>query len=158
MTAGARFRGAAIAAAIALGALGATTALRPQSTGEVTAIAQWELDELAAERIADISFFEKHLVGDWTEGMSNGAFRSKEELIAALRHPASGFMPRDSISNVVTREYGDGAVATFTASYDVLIGDKRETRQIITTDTFAKDARGEWMQVASHSAPARAVR
>ena len=64
-------------------------------------------------------------------------------------------MPRNSISSVVAREYGDGAVATFTASYDVLIGDQRETRQIITTDTFVKDDRGRWMQIASHSSPAR---
>jgi hypothetical protein len=149
------FQGAAIAAVIAMSALGATTLLRAQATDEITAIERWELDEVAAERIADISFFEKHLVEDWTGGMSSGAFRSKEELIAALRHPASGFMPRDSISHLVAREYGDDAVATFTASYDVLVGGKRVTRQIITTDTFVKDDEGEWMQVASHSSPAR---
>lgn len=115
-----------------------------------TWITQYEHNAAAADLVGDVSFYEKNLADDWSDGMSNGEFQTKKELISDLTDKEHNITFHETLSNIKVRVYGDTAIATYTEMYDALIGGKRVAKTIITTDTFAKIG-GQWKLVAAHS-------
>jgi hypothetical protein len=45
-------------------------------------------DAAAADLSGDVSFFQRNLADDWTDGMSDGQFQTKKELISDLTDKA----------------------------------------------------------------------
>jgi hypothetical protein len=117
---------------------------------DVAWITQYEREAAAADLSGDVSFYQKNLADDWTDGMSNGRFQDKKELISDLTDKANNITYHETISNLKVRLYGDTAIATYTEEYDALISGKRVIKTIITTDTFARMG-GQWKLVAAHS-------
>lgn len=113
-------------------------------------ITQYEHDAAAADLAGDTSFYEKNLADDWSDGMSNGQFQNKKELISDLTDKTHNITFHETLADLKVRVYGDTAVATYTETYDALMNSKRVTKTIITTDTFAKN-QGQWKLVAAHS-------
>ena len=113
-------------------------------------ITQYEHDAAAADLVGDVSFYQKNLADDWSDGMSNGQFQSKKELISDLTDKAHNITYHETLADLKVRVYGDAAVATYTESYDALMNGRRVAKTIITTDTFAK-IEGQWKLVAAHS-------
>jgi hypothetical protein len=113
-------------------------------------ITQYEHDAAAADLVGDVSFYQKNLADDWSDGMSNGKFQTKKELIYDLTDKKQNITYHETLSDIQVRVYGDTAVATYTEMYDALIGGKRVAKTIITTDTFAKIGE-QWKLVAAHS-------
>jgi hypothetical protein len=113
-------------------------------------IIQYENDAAAADLAGDVSFYQKNLTDDWSDGMSNGHFQTKRELISDLTDKAHNITFHEALANMKVRVYGDTAVATYTETYDALTSGKRVARTIITTDTFVKVG-GQWKLAAAHS-------
>ncbi|MEP6643693.1 MAG: lipocalin-like domain-containing protein [Acidobacteriaceae bacterium] len=127
--------------------LGGTTSVE---TDPVAWITQFEHDAAAADLAGDVSFYEKNLADDWSDGMSNGQFQNKKELLSDLRDKAHNITFHETLADIKVRVYGDTAVATYTETYDALMNGRRVAKTIITTDTFAK-IEGQWKLVAAHS-------
>jgi hypothetical protein len=113
-------------------------------------ITQYEHHAAAADIIGDSSFYQKNLADDWSDGMSNGEFQTKKQLISDLAGKEHNITFHETLSDIKVRVYGDTAVATYTEMYDALNGGERVAKTIITTDTFAK-IEGQWKLVAAHS-------
>jgi Lipocalin-like domain/Domain of unknown function (DUF4440) len=113
-------------------------------------ITQYEHSAAAADLVGDVSFYQKNLADDWSDGMSNGKFQNKKELISDLSDKTKNITFHETLSEIKVRVYGETAVATYTETYDALMGGKRVSKTIITTDTFAK-IEGQWKLVAAHS-------
>src|ERR1700722_3327403 len=47
-------------------------------------ITEYEHNAAAADLAGDVSFYRKNLADDWSDGMSNGQFQTKQELISDL--------------------------------------------------------------------------
>jgi len=116
----------------------------------VAVLTQLEHDAAAADLAGDAAFYEKSLAEDWTDGMSNGQFQNKQELVADLRDKARNITLHETLSDIRVRLYGDTAITTYTETYDALIKGERRARTIITTNTYVKQG-GQWKQVAAHS-------
>jgi hypothetical protein len=117
-------------------------------------ITQYEHDAAAADLAGDVSFYEKNLADDWSDGMSNGQFQTKKELISALTDKANNITFHETLANIKVRVYGGTAVATYTETYDALSSGKRVAKTIITTDTFVKIGQ-QWKLAAAHSSSDR---
>jgi hypothetical protein len=115
-----------------------------------TWITQYERNAAAADLVGDVSFYQKNLADDWSDGMSSGEFQTKNKLIYDLTDKEHNITSHETLSDIKVRVYGDTAVATYTEIYDAIIGGKRVAKTIITTDTFAKIG-GQWKLVAGHS-------
>jgi ketosteroid isomerase-like protein len=113
-------------------------------------ITEYEHNTAAADLAGDVPFYQKYLADEWSDGMSNGQFQTKQELISDLSDKAHNITFHETLSDIKVRVYGDTAVATYKEMYDALTGGKRIARTIITTDTFAKIS-GQWKLVAAHS-------
>ena len=113
-------------------------------------ITQYEHDAAAADLTGDVSFCEKNLTDDWSDGMSNGQFQQKKDLISDLTDKAHNITLHETLADIKVRVYGDTAVATYTETFDALMNGKRVAKTIITTDTFANIER-QWKLVAAHS-------
>jgi ketosteroid isomerase-like protein len=126
--------------------------LLPTSVQEdpATWITQYEHSAAAADLVGDASFYQKNLTDDWSDGMSNGEFQTKKELVSDLTDKEHNITFHETLSDLKVRVYGDTAVATYTEMYDALTGGRRVAKTIITTDTFAKIG-GQWKLVAAHS-------
>jgi len=98
----------------------------------------------------DVSFYQKNLADDWSDGMSNGQFQTKKELISALADKAHNATFHETLANLKVRVYGGTVVATYTETYDALTSGKRVAKTIITTDSFVKIAE-QWKLAAAHS-------
>ncbi len=116
----------------------------------VTWITQYEHNAAAADLAGDASFYERNLAEDWSDGMSNGRFQNKRDLISDLMDRNRNRTFRETLANIKVRVYGSTAIATYTETYDALIAGARVERTIITTDTFAKIGQ-RWVLVAAHS-------
>ena len=103
-------RSARLSAALAIAALFANPA-NSEPEDPVAVITQWEHDAAAADQAGDISFFQKNLSDDWTDGMSNGKFQSKKDLISDLTGKTHFTMLHETLSDLKVRVYGDTAVA-----------------------------------------------
>ena len=113
-------------------------------------ITQYEHNAAAADLVGDASFYQRNLADDWSDGMSNGEFQTKKELISDLADKEHNITFHETLSDIKVRVYGDTAVATYTEKYDAITSGKRVAKTIITTDTFAKIG-GQWKLVAAHS-------
>ena len=113
-------------------------------------IIQYENGAAAADLAGDVSFYQKNLTDDWSDGMSNGQFQTKKELISDLTDKAHNITFHETLANMKVRVYGDTAVANYTETYDALTSGKRVAKTIITTDTFVKVG-GQWKLAAAHS-------
>jgi hypothetical protein len=113
-------------------------------------VIQYENDAAAADLAGDVSFYQKNLTDDWSDGMSNGRFQTKKELISDLTDKVHNITFHETLANMKVRVYGDSAVANYTETYDALTSGKRVAKTIITTDTFVKVG-GQWKLAASHS-------
>jgi predicted heme/steroid binding protein len=113
-------------------------------------IIQYENDAAAADLAGDVSFYQKNLTEDWSDGMSNGQFQTKKDLISDLTDKAHNVTFRETLANMKVRVYGDTAVANYSETYDALTSGKRIAKTIITTDTFVKVG-GQWKLAAAHS-------
>lgn len=116
----------------------------------VTWITQYEHGAVAADLAGDVSFYRKNLAEDWSDGMSDGEFQTKKELISDLTDKEHNITFHATLSDIKVRVYGDTAVATYTEMYDALVDGQRVAKTIITTDTFAAIG-GRWKLVAAHS-------
>jgi hypothetical protein len=139
----------AVVAALTVIALSAWSANSKQED-PVVWITQYERDAATADLTGDISFYQKNLADDWSDGMSNGEFQSKKALISDLTDKTRNITFHETLSDIKVRVYGVTAVATYTEVYDALMDGKRVAKTIITTDTFAKMG-GQWKLVAAHS-------
>ena len=132
------------------------TVISPGSTSSepkddpVAWIIQYENDAAAADLAGDVSFYQKNLTEDWSDGISNGQFQTKKDLISDLTHKAHNVTFRETLANMKVRVYGDTAVANYSETYDALTSGKRIAKTIITTDTFVKVG-GQWKLAAAHS-------
>ncbi len=142
-------RSARLSAVLAIAALFANPA-NSEPDDPVAVITQWEHDAAAADQSRDVSFFQKNLADDWTDGMSNGKFQSKKDLISDLTDKTHFTMLHETLSDLKVRAYGDTAVATYSETDDAVTNGERHSITMITTDTFVK-TRGEWKEVAEHS-------
>ncbi|MGB8534819.1 MAG: nuclear transport factor 2 family protein [Acidobacteriaceae bacterium] len=113
-------------------------------------ITQWEHDAAAADVAGDISFLQKNLSDDWTDGMSNGKFQSKKDVVSDLTDQTHFTMLHETLSDIKVRIYGDTAIATYGETDDAVINGERRSTTMITTDTFVK-MDGRWKEVAGHS-------
>ena len=144
-------KGLMLAALVAL-TVSALSARSTKSEQEdpVAWITQYEHDAAAADLIGDVSFYRRNLADDWSDGMSNGQFQSKKNLVSDLTDKTRNITFHETLADIKVRVYGDTAVATYTEMYDALMDGKRVAKTIITTDTFAKMG-GQWKLVATHS-------
>jgi ketosteroid isomerase-like protein len=138
-----------LSAVLAIAALFANPA-NSEPEDPVAVITQWEHDAAAADQSRDVSFFQNNLSDDWTDGMSNGKFQSKKDLISDLTDKTHFTMLHETLSDLKVRVYGDTAVATYSETDDALTNGERRSITMITTDTFVK-TRGEWKEVSEHS-------
>jgi hypothetical protein len=99
--------------------------------------------------ISRVSFYEKNLTDDWSDGLSNGQFQTKKELISDLTDKTHNITFHETLANMKARVYSDTAVANDTETYDALTSGKRVAKTIIPTDTLVKVA-GQWKLAASH--------
>ena len=116
----------------------------------VALMTRWEQDATAADLAGDVTFYQKGPAEDWSDGMSNGEFQTKSQLISDFKDKSKYTALSESLSDIKVRVYGSTAIATYTERYDAIINGLRRTRTIITTDTFVKIAR-QWKQVAAQS-------
>jgi hypothetical protein len=63
-------------------------------------IIQYENDAAAADLAGDVSFYQKNLTDDWSDGMSNGKFQTKKELISDLTDKAHNTTFRETLANM----------------------------------------------------------
>ncbi|MGI8962212.1 MAG: nuclear transport factor 2 family protein [Bryobacteraceae bacterium] len=122
----------------------------PEERNTVALITEWEHEAAAADLAGDVSFYQKGLADDWSDGMSNGEFQTKAELISDFTDKAKYTTLSETLSDIKVRVYGNTAIATYTEKYDALLNGRRRSRTIITTDTFVKLG-DEWKHVAAHS-------
>jgi Domain of unknown function (DUF4440) len=142
-------RSARLSAVLAIAALFANPA-NSEPEDPVAVITQWEHDAAAADQSRDVSFFQKNLSDDWTDGMSNGKFQSKKDLMSDLTGKTHFTMLHETLSDLKVRVYGDTAVATYSETDDAVTNGERRSTTMITTDTFV-NTKGEWKEVAEHS-------
>jgi hypothetical protein len=116
----------------------------------VAIITKWEQDAAAADLTGNVSFYKNGLAQDWTDGMSNGRFQTKAELLADFVDKSKYVTLSESLSDIKVRTYGNTAIATYTEKYVALLDGHRRSRTIITTDTFVK-IEDKWTHVAAHS-------
>ena len=120
----------------------------------VALITQWEHDAASADLSGDASFFQRNLADDWTDGMSDGKFQTKRELISDLtENPHNNTVLGETLSDIKVRVYGDTAIATYTETDEWMTKDGRRAKTLITTDTFVRMG-GQWKEVAEHSSAA----
>lgn len=136
-------------------------AVAASERSDIAAIVRWEHAAVAADLAANAEFYAANLAEHWTDGMSNGAFQTKQDLLSDLRDSARNITTAESITQPLVRVYGNTAIATYTETYDAMVHGQRRVKTIITTDTFIRQ-RGHWIQVAAHSSavpnePARAA-
>ncbi len=129
-------------AALTVSALSARSAHSEQAD-PVAWITQYERGAAAADLAGDVTFYRRNLADDWSDGMSNGQFQSKKELVSDLADKTRNITYHERLADMKVRVYGDAAVATYSETYDALMDGKRVAKTIITTDTFAK-IRGQW--------------
>ena len=70
-------------------------------------IIQCENDAAAADLVGDVSFYQKNLTDDRSDGMSNGQFQNKKELISDLTDKAHNITFHETLANMKVRVYGD---------------------------------------------------
>lgn len=116
----------------------------------VAAITLLENDAVKADLAGDASFYEKNFAENWTGGDSKGTWYTKAMLVNMIRDTDKNKMNSEEISDLNVRTYGDTAIATYTAKYDMLMNGQNRAATVLTTDTFAKQ-NGKWMQVSGHS-------
>ena len=112
-------------AALAMTMISATPANSEPKDDPIAWITQYENDAATADLAGDVSFYQKNLTDDWSDGMSNGQFQTKKELISDLTDKAHNITFHETPANMKVRVYGDTAVATYTETYDALTSDKR---------------------------------
>ena len=144
-------RGLVMAAVVALTVSALSSrSIKSEQEDPIVWITQYEHDAAAADLAGDVSFYRRNLADDWSDGMSNGQFQSKNNLVSDLTDKTRNITFHETLADIKVRVYGDTAVATYTEMYDALMDGKRVAKTIITTDTFAKMA-GRWKLVAEHS-------
>src|SRR5882757_6759240 len=84
----------------------------------VAIITKWEHDAAAADLAGDVSFYQNGLAQDWTDGMSNGTFQTKAELLADFVDKSKYVTLSESLSDIKVRTYGNTAIATYTEKYE----------------------------------------
>jgi hypothetical protein len=124
------------------------------SSDVVAAIANLENDAVKADLAGDTAFYQKVLADDWSRGDSDGTFYSKADLLKLMADTKSFKTNSEKISELKVRVYGNTAVATYKATYDILFNGEHRAHTIIATDTFVKMG-DEWKQVASHGSEAK---
>ena len=142
-------RSARLSAALAIAALFANPA-NSEPEDPVAMITQWEHDAAAADVAGDISFLQKNLSDDWTDGMSNGKFQSKKDMVSDLTDKTHFTMLHETLSDIKVRIYWNTAIATYGETDEAVINGERHSTTMITTDTFVK-MDGRWKEVAGHS-------
>ena len=68
-------------------------------------ITRYESDAAAADLAGDFSFYQKNLTDDWSDGMSNGQFQTKKELISDLTDKAHNITFHETLANMKIRVY-----------------------------------------------------
>lgn len=119
-------------------------------TDDVHAIITWEHDAVKADLAGDADFYARGLSEQWTDGMSDGTFQTKNMLLIDLRDSKRNITSEESLADMHVNVAGDVAVATYREAYDAIIHGKSVKKTIITTDTFLKRS-GKWIQIAAHS-------
>jgi Domain of unknown function (DUF4440) len=97
-----------------------------------------------------VTFYQKGLAEDWSNGMTNGEFQTKAELISDFTDKSRYVTLSEALPDVKVRVYRNTAIATYTETYEALLSGNRRSRTMITTDTFVKLG-SDWKHVAAHS-------
>jgi ketosteroid isomerase-like protein len=130
---------------------------RPQtrtSADAVATITKLENDTVKADLAGDATFYQKVLAEDWIRGDSDGTFYTKAELLKLMADTKNFKTNSEQLSELKVRVYGNTAVATYKATYDILFKAEHRAHTIIATDTFVKMG-GEWKQISSHGSEAK---
>src|SRR5436190_1267679 len=107
----------------------------------VTVISHLENDAVRADLAGDAAFYQKVLAEDWTRGDSDGTYYTKADVLKLMADTQNLKTNSEQLSELKVRVYGDTAVATYKATYDILIKGERRAHTIIVTDTFVKMSR-----------------
>ena len=120
----------------------------------VTTISNLEHEGVKADLTGDTAFYQRVLAEDWARGDSDGTFYTKAELLKLMADTKNFKTNSEKLSELKVRVYGNTAVATYKATYNILIKGEHRAHTIIATDTFVKMG-AEWKQVGSHGSEAK---
>ena len=109
-----------------------------------------ENEGIKADLAGDKSWSEKYLADNWMGCDSSGKWFTKAELLKMIADTTNNSYKSEKISNLKVRVYGTTAVATYTDTYDAMVGGEHRVRAILATDVFVK-IDGEWKAVSGHS-------
>src|SRR5437764_503180 len=76
-------------------------------------IVRYERDARTADLAGDVSFYGTNLADDWSDGMSNGQFQNKKELISDLTDKTRNVTFHETLADMNVRPYGTTALATY---------------------------------------------
>jgi hypothetical protein len=103
MTMPMKFTGGALIAgmvALTMTVISAGSANSEPKDDPIAWIIQYENDAAAADLAGDVSFYQKNLKDDWSDGMSNGQFQTKKELISDLTDKAHNITFHETLANM----------------------------------------------------------
>ena len=116
----------------------------------VAAITKLENDGVKADLAGDKSWSEKYLADNWMGCDSSGKWFTKADLLKMIADTTNNSYKSETISDLKVRVYGATAVATYTDTYDAVVGGEHRVRTILATDVFVKMGAG-WKAVTGHS-------
>jgi hypothetical protein len=148
------WRGRALIVALAAITCGRAAEQRERTSDlDGVAVGTWIDSAINARQTHGADFYARSVVNDWSEGTSDGVFRTKAMMLRQLRDSTQAGPMKECNSDVQLRGYGRTIIVTYirtTSSHRE--GECNETTSIVT-DTFVK-INGRWMQIASHSSSA----
>ena len=141
---------------VALATISCGRAAEPRErTSELddAAVATWIDSAIYARQTHGADFYARNVVDDWSEGTSDGVFRTKAMMLRQLRDSSRAGPMKECHSNMILRGYGRTVVVTYTRTTSSHRDRECSETTSIRTDTFVK-INGRWMQIASHSSSA----
>jgi hypothetical protein len=129
--------------------------VRAQSASDTkAAITKLENDSVKADLAGDKAWPEKYLADDWMGCDSNGKWYTKAEVLKMIADPKNNKYNSEKISDLKVRVYGNAAVATYSDTYDAIVGGEHRSRTILGTDVWAKIGT-DWKEVSSQGTPTK---
>jgi hypothetical protein len=123
----------------------------PATTAQIVAgVTKMENDGVKADLAGDKSWTEKNLADNWMGCDSSGKWFTKADLLKMIADTTNNSYKSETISDLKVRVYGATAVATYTDTYDAVVGGEHRVRTILATDVFVKMG-ASWKAVTGHS-------
>ena len=138
-------------AIVALAAVAPVYAVAAETKADiVAAITRIENDSVKADLAGDKSWAETYLTNDWMGCDSAGKWYTKADLLKMIADKTNNNYKSEKISDLKVRVYGTTAIATYTDTYDAMVGGEHRVRTILATDVFVKIG-ADWKTVSGHS-------